>query len=60
MVYLRDLIFVFIFRVVNKPKSEMSAEELRKQEEEEFATGPFSVLTEAVKTNIQVLSNIFK
>ena len=51
-----------LFRVIkvcsctrNKPKSEMSEEELRKKEEEEFQTGPLSVLTQAVKYNTQVL-----
>lgn len=38
----------------NKPKSEMSEEEMRKKEEEEFQTGPLSVLTQAVKHNTQV------
>ena len=40
-----------------KPKSEMTAEELEKREEEEFNTGPLSVLTQAVKNNTQVLIN---
>ncbi|KAL5464142.1 hypothetical protein EMCRGX_G033109 [Ephydatia muelleri] len=40
-----------------KPKSEMSEEDLRKKEEEEFETGPLSVLTQAVKYNTQVLIN---
>ena len=35
----------------------MTPEELEKREEEEFKTGPLSVLTEAVKTNTQVLIN---
>jgi small nuclear ribonucleoprotein D2 len=37
-----------------KPKSEMSEEELQKKEEEEFNTGPLSLLTQAVKHNTQV------
>ena len=41
----------------NKPKTEMSEEELRKKEEEEFQTGPLSVLTQSVKHNTQVLIN---
>lgn len=40
-----------------KPKSEMSAEELQSREEEEFNTGPLSVLTQSVKSNTQVLIN---
>lgn len=33
----------------------MTQEELARQEEEEFTTGPFSVLTKTVKENTQVL-----
>ncbi len=40
-----------------KPKSEMTPEELEKQEEEEFNTGPLSVLTDSVRNNTQVLIN---
>lgn len=40
-----------------KPKSEMTPEELAKLEEEEFNTGPLSVLTQSVKNNTQVLIN---
>lgn len=40
-----------------KPKSEMTQEELQKQEDEEFNTGPLSVLTQSVKNNTQVLIN---
>ena len=43
--------------VVNKPKSEMTPEELARREEEEFNTGPLSVLTQSVKNNTQVLIN---
>jgi hypothetical protein len=43
---------VCIYRT--KPKSEMSEEELQKKEEEEFNTGPLSLLTQAVKHNTQV------
>lgn len=35
----------------------MSEEELRKKEEEEFQTGPLSVLTQSVRNNTQVLIN---
>lgn len=42
---------------VLKPKSEMTMEELSKLEEEEFNTGPLSVLTQSVKNNTQVLIN---
>lgn len=40
-----------------KPKSELTPEELAKREEEEFNTGPLSVLTQSVKNNTQVLIN---
>uniref|UniRef100_A0A670I998 Small nuclear ribonucleoprotein Sm D2 n=1 Tax=Podarcis muralis TaxID=64176 RepID=A0A670I998_PODMU len=47
--------------LLNKPKSEMTPEELQKREEEEFNTGPLSVLTHAtrvpVKKNTRVLIN---
>uniref|UniRef100_A0A286XDW6 Small nuclear ribonucleoprotein Sm D2 n=1 Tax=Cavia porcellus TaxID=10141 RepID=A0A286XDW6_CAVPO len=43
--------------LLNKPKSEMTPEELPKREEEEFNTGPLSVLTQSVKNNTQVLIN---
>merc|ERR1711935_886191 len=43
--------------IMNKPKSEMTPEELEKREEEEFNTGPLSVLTQSVKNNTQVLIN---
>lgn len=35
----------------------MTPEELAKREEEEFNTGPLSVLTQSVKNNTQVLIN---
>ncbi|KAF9413476.1 hypothetical protein HW555_008314 [Spodoptera exigua] len=41
----------------SKPRSEMTLEELAKIEEEEFSTGPLSVLTQSVKNNTQVLIN---
>uniref|UniRef100_T1GE67 Small nuclear ribonucleoprotein Sm D2 n=1 Tax=Megaselia scalaris TaxID=36166 RepID=T1GE67_MEGSC len=41
----------------SKPKSELTPEELARQEEEEFNTGPLSVLTQSVKNNTQVLIN---
>ncbi|XP_055339655.1 small nuclear ribonucleoprotein Sm D2-like [Paramacrobiotus metropolitanus] len=40
-----------------KPKSEMTQDELQKLEEEEFRTGPLSVLTQSVKNNTQILIN---
>lgn len=40
-----------------KPKSEMTPEELAKKEEEEFSTGPLSILTQSVRNNQQVLIN---
>ena len=40
-----------------KPKSDMTAEELSAREQEEFNTGPLSVLTQSVKNNTQVLIN---
>ncbi|XP_041468810.1 small nuclear ribonucleoprotein Sm D2 [Lytechinus variegatus] len=43
--------------LLTKPKTEMSQEELAKREEEEFKTGPLSVLTQSVKNNTQVLIN---
>ena len=42
---------------MNKPKSEMTPEELAQREQEEFNTGPLSVLTQSVKNNTQVLIN---
>lgn len=44
-------------RSIVKPKSELTPEELARQEEEEFNTGPLSVLTQSVKNNTQVLIN---
>ncbi|GMR59316.1 hypothetical protein PMAYCL1PPCAC_29511, partial [Pristionchus mayeri] len=40
-----------------KPRSEMTQEELTKMEQEEFAVGPLSILTQSVKNNTQVLIN---
>ena len=37
-----------------RPKSEMTPEELGRLEEEEFNTGPLSILTESVRNNTQV------
>ncbi|XP_059753723.1 small nuclear ribonucleoprotein Sm D2-like [Balaenoptera ricei] len=42
---------------LNKPKGEMTPEELQKREEEEFNMGPLPVLTQSVKNNTQVLIN---
>ena len=39
---------------LTKPKSEMTPEELEAKEQQEFNTGPLSVLTESVKGNTQV------
>ena len=46
-----------VFASAPKPRSEMNPEELAKMEEEEFNTGPLSVLTQSVKNNTQVLIN---
>lgn len=40
-----------------KPKSDMTPEELKAKEEEDFNTGPLSILTQSVKNNTQVLIN---
>lgn len=53
---LSEQLYVFLFAAM-KPKSELSPEELQKLEEEEFNTGPLSVLTQSVKNNTQVLIN---
>jgi small nuclear ribonucleoprotein D2 len=50
------ILSIFSIRT-SKPKSELTPEELAKQEEEEFNTGPLSVLTQSVKNNTQVLIN---
>jgi len=42
---------------VIKPKSDMTPEELSMHEQEEFNTGPLSVLTQSVKNNTQILIN---
>lgn len=49
--------FTIFFRLLNKPKSELTFEELKQREEEEFKTGPLSVLMTSVKNNTQVLIN---
>ena len=43
--------------MANKPKSDLTFEELKQKEEEEFKTGPLSVLMASVKNNTQVLIN---
>ncbi|KAI9348426.1 hypothetical protein DFJ73DRAFT_790012 [Zopfochytrium polystomum] len=43
--------------VAQKPRSEMTEEELRLLEEQEFQNGPLSVLTQSVKNNTQILIN---
>ena len=40
-----------------RPRTELTFEELKSKEEEEFRTGPLSVLTQSVKDNSQVLIN---
>jgi len=42
---------------VDKPKKEMTQEELAQVEKEEFETGPLSILTQSVRQNTQVLIN---
>ena len=42
---------------MQKPKGEMTPDELAAREQEEFNTGPLSVLTQSVKNNTQVLIN---
>ncbi|CAD7677933.1 unnamed protein product [Nyctereutes procyonoides] len=42
----------------NNPKSERTPEELQKWEEEELNTGNFSVLTQSVKNNTQLLGYV--
>lgn len=49
--------FALSLRRMNKPKGEMTPEELAQREQEEFNTGPLSVLTQSVKNNTQVLIN---
>lgn len=46
-----------ICRKVDKPKKEMTQEELALVEKEEFETGPLSILTQSVRQNTQVLIN---
>ncbi|KAJ3220268.1 N-terminal acetyltransferase A complex catalytic subunit ard1 [Dinochytrium kinnereticum] len=43
------------FSMTSKPRSEMTEEELRALEEQEFQTGPLSVLTQSVKNSTQIL-----
>ncbi|KAL5008901.1 hypothetical protein ScPMuIL_014482 [Solemya velum] len=40
-----------------KSRKQMTPEELNQREQEEFNTGPLSVLTQSVKNNTQVLIN---
>jgi len=44
--------------LMKRPRSEMTPEELEAREQEEFNTGPLSVLTQSVKNNTQVLINL--
>lgn len=57
LVVVRNKLKSTFFRALVKPKSELTPEELARQEEEEFNTGPLSVLTQSVKNNTQVLIN---
>lgn len=51
-------LYLYLSRaLLAKPKSEMTPEELSQREQEEFNTGPLSVLTQSVKNNTQVLIN---
>ena len=43
--------------LVNKPKADLTPEELEEREKHEFQTGPLSVLTDSVRNNTQVLIN---
>ncbi|XP_065920436.1 small nuclear ribonucleoprotein Sm D2-like [Dysidea avara] len=43
--------------MTSKPRADLTFEELKQKEEEEFRTGPLSVLTQSVKDNTQVLIN---
>ncbi|XP_054938491.1 small nuclear ribonucleoprotein Sm D2-like [Physeter macrocephalus] len=43
--------------LLNKPKGEMTPEELQKREEEEFNMGPLPMLTQSVKNDTQALIN---
>ena len=43
--------------LINKPKADLTPEELEEREKHEFQTGPLSVLTESVRNNTQVLIN---
>ncbi|KAJ3415016.1 N-alpha-acetyltransferase 10 [Chytridiales sp. JEL 0842] len=46
-----------LYRDTLKFKNEMTEEELRALEEQEFSNGPLSVLTQSVKNNTQILIN---
>ena len=46
---------MYIFSLLDKPKSELSQEELRELEEYEMANGPLSMLLKAVKGHTKVL-----
>ncbi|XP_037596333.1 small nuclear ribonucleoprotein Sm D2-like [Cebus imitator] len=48
---------VTITSLLNKPKSEVTPEELQKREGEEFNMGPLSALTQSIKNNTQGLLN---
>jgi len=43
--------------MATKSRADMTPEEMEAREQEEFKTGPLSVLTESVKENTQVLIN---
>ena len=48
------LVFIFLPLLVHMAAPALTIDELEKKEEEEFRTGPLSVLTTSVKTNSQV------
>ena len=52
-----SICYVVSINRASKPKSDMTPEELAQREQEEFATGPLSILTQSVKDNAQILIN---
>lgn len=47
-----------MYVVPDKPKAEMTGEELRRLEEEEFARGPFSLVAGALRAKLPVLVSL--
>merc|ERR1712033_60942 len=45
------------YQIMGSTKADLTPEELAAREQEEFNTGPLSVLTQSVKNNTQVLIN---